>query len=268
MAGRNADSVTIVKRKKVVVAGGHHGGAWKVAYADFVTAMMAFFLLMWLISVSDEETKLGLADYFSPTIPVHSTVGGGDGPFFGMNMFSMDLEAQDARGQTGDIEPRSGKAGDESLADVQNELLGASGDAVEADPLLRHIRTRLTDEGLIIEVFDIEGSPLFAEGAAVPNPILLRLLDMIGRVLARTENPVAITGHLARGDAGEAVDPWLLSSDRAQRARGLLVAAGVRDDRLDRVTGRADRTPSTDAPSEARNRRIEITLLRRFTPSQ
>lgn len=268
MAGRNADSVTIVKRRRVVAGGRHHGGAWKVAYADFVTAMMAFFLLMWLLSVSDEKTKLGLADYFSPSIPVHATVGGGDGPFFGMTMFSMDLEAQDAAGQTGDIAPRSGKAGDASLWDVRNELLGASGDAVEADPLLKHIRTRLTDEGLIIEVFDIEGSPLFAEGSAEPNPILLRLLDMLGRVLARTENPVAITGHLAQGDAGGEIDAWLLSSDRAQRTRGLLVAAGVRDGRLDRITGRADRSPSTEAPADSRNRRVEITLLRRFTLPQ
>ncbi len=75
--------------------------------------------------------------------------------------------------------------------------MGASGDAVEADPLLKHIRTRITDEGLIIEVFDIDRSPLFADDAATPNPILERLLGMIGRVLARTENAVAISGHLA-----------------------------------------------------------------------
>ena len=101
----------VVKRKKVV-AGGHHGGAWKVAYADFVTAMMAFFLLMWLLSVTDEETRLGLADYFSPTIPIHSTRGGGDGPFDGESMFSQDVLAKDETGQKGDPEEKTEPGGD------------------------------------------------------------------------------------------------------------------------------------------------------------
>jgi chemotaxis protein MotB len=268
MDRRSAKNVTIIKRKKVI-AGGHHGGAWKVAYADFVTAMMAFFLLMWLLSVTDEQTRLGLADYFSPTLPIHSTRGGGDGPFAGSSMFSQDVLAQDETGQKGDPleleEPEA--ATDRTLWDVQQELLGASGDAVEADPMLKHIRTRVTDEGLIIEVFDIEGSPLFAEDSTAPNPIFDRLLGMIGRVLARTANPVAVTGHLAASDTGpDRADPWRLSSDRAQLARALLVAAGVADARLARVTGKADRNPVIDAADDSRNRRIEITLLRRFDP--
>ena len=94
----------IVIRRKTVVAGGHHGGAWKVAYADFVTAMMAFFLLMWLLSTTDEQTRLGLADYFSPTIPIHDSRGGGDGPFDGDSMFSQDVLARDETGQKGDPE--------------------------------------------------------------------------------------------------------------------------------------------------------------------
>ena len=151
----------VIKRKKVV-AGGHHGGAWKVAYADFVTAMMAFFLLMWLLSVTDEQTRLGLADYFSPTIPIHSTRGGGDGPFDGESMFSQDVLAKDETGQKGDPAKKDEPAAtDASLYEVEKALLGGSGDAMEANPLLEHIRTRVTDEGLIIEVFDIDGSPLF-----------------------------------------------------------------------------------------------------------
>ena len=247
----------IIKRKKVV-AGGHHGGAWKVAYADFVTAMMAFFLLMWLLSTTDEETRLGLADYFSPTIPISETRSGGEGPFDGESMFSQDVLARD---ETGRLDGPDETA-DESLWDLENRLRGASGDAVAADPLLRHIRTRLTDEGLIIEVFDIPGSPLFVGDTALPAPILERLLAMVGRVLASTGNRVAITGHLAPGDAAE--DPWSLSADRAQRARALLTAAGVADRRLDRVAGKADRSPAPGAEAPGRNRRVEITLLRRF----
>ena len=128
---------------------------------------------------------------------------------------------------------------------MEQELLGGSGDAMEADPLLAHIRTRVTDEGLIIEVFDIEGSPLFAGGhRRRPNPIFESLVSMIGRVLSHTANPVAVTGHLAAGDVGAGgPNPWRLSSDRAQLARDLLTAAGVADRRVARVSGKADRSP-------------------------
>jgi chemotaxis protein MotB len=265
MDRRNSKATIIVKRPKVV-AGGHHGGAWKVAYADFVTAMMAFFLLMWLLSVSSEETKLGLADYFSPTIPIHSIRGGGDGPFDGSSMFSQDLLIQDGSGQSGESAGLDeSQPDDATLADIQNELIGASGDAVDADPLLAHIRTRVTDEGLIIEVFDVAGSPLFGDDGASPNPIMERLSAMLGRVLATTENPVAIAGHLAQRDVGDGrADPWRLSADRAQVTRDLLVAAGVADARIDRVVGKADRDPSGDVADDLRDRRVEITLLRRF----
>jgi chemotaxis protein MotB len=262
-------NIIVIKRKKVV-AGGHHGGAWKVAYADFVTAMMAFFLLMWLLSVTDENTRLGLADYFSPTIPIHSTRGGGDGPFDGSSMFSQDVLAKDETGQQGDPERRDvlGQQQDQSLYDIAEELTGGSGDAVEADPDLKHIATRVTDEGLIIEVFDIPGSPLFDGPTLEPNAILVRLLAMIGRVLAGTANPVAVTGHLAAGDVTPEIDPWRLSGGRAQLARERLVAAGIEEARLARVTGKSDRSPIADQAGAARNRRIEITLLRSFSAGE
>jgi chemotaxis protein MotB len=268
MDRRGSGQIVVVKRKKVV-GGAHHGGAWKVAYADFVTAMMAFFLLMWLLSTTDEETRLGLADYFSPTIPIHSTRGGGDGPFEGSSMFSQDVLAHDETGQKGDPEKLEVPGTpDQSFFEIEQELKGGSGDAMEADPMLKHIATRVTDEGLIIEVFDIEGSPLFQGATPEPNPILERLLEMIGRVLSRTANPVAVTGHLAGGDVGPAgPDPWRLSSDRAQLTRAFLTAAGVADARVARVTGKADRGPVVeDDPGDSRNRRVEITLLRRFDP--
>lgn len=258
-------NITIIKRKKVIAAG-HHGGAWKVAYADFVTAMMAFFLLMWLLSVSDEKTREGLADYFSPTIPIHSTRGGGDGPFDGSSMFSQDVLTQDETGQRGDpkVLDTLGPT-DQSLWDIQQQLSAASGDAVEADPLLKHIRTRVTDEGLIIEVFDIEGSPLFDGDTAKANDILEKLLSMIGRVVAQTANPIAVSGHLSTSDVGpNHPDGWTLSTDRAQYALARLRAGGITDDRIARVTGKADRDPAVEDKADQRNRRIEVTLLRRF----
>lgn len=268
MDNTGAGRPVIIKRKKVVAAGGHPGGAWKVAYADFVTAMMAFFLLMWLLSVTDDQTKLALADYFSPTIPIHSSTGGGDGPFFGSSVFDQDVLTRDETGQEGDPE-RKDVVGtpDNSLMEIEKTLMDAgSGDAAEADPLLKHIRTRVTDEGLIIDVFDVEDSPLFDANGVEAQPILEQLLGMIGRVVARTQNPVAVTGHLAAGDVAENLDLWQLSTKRADVSRTLLVAAGVDDARLARVTGKADRSPAAPDASDSRNRRIEITLLRRFEP--
>jgi chemotaxis protein MotB len=253
----------IIKRVKRV-SGGHHGGAWKVAYADFVTAMMAFFLLMWLLSSTSEEQRRGLADYFAPNVALPSTTTGGDGPFAGRSMFSEDRfidEADNpARGRDG-----SADLADLDLAEIEDELLGGSGDAHEADPLLRHVRTRLTDEGLIIEIFDIENSPLFLAGGAEPSPVLEKLGAMIGRVIARTANPVAVTGHLGRTTPED--DPWQSSIDRAQAARAILVAAGVSEPRFARITGKADREPARSEPDDPRNSRIEITLLRRFPQS-
>ena len=265
MADAAKGNIIVIKRKKVV-ADDHHGGAWKVAYADFVTAMMAFFLLMWLLSVTDEETREGLADYFSPTIPIHSTRGGGDGPFDGNSMFTQDVLARDETGQSSDPD-RVNVPGmpEQSLYDLAEELSGGSGDAVAANPDLRHIATRVTDEGLIIDVFDIPGSPLFAEGSDEPNGIFERLAEMIGRVLARTTNPVAVSGHISESDAtAPSLDPWRLSGGRAQVARELLVAGGVADQRVARVTGEADRSPFGPPTIPSRNRRIEIVLLRRF----
>ncbi|MEM8569342.1 MAG: flagellar motor protein MotB [Pseudomonadota bacterium] len=264
----NSGNVTIIKRKKVI-EGGHHGGAWKVAYADFVTAMMAFFLLMWLLNASDEVTRQGLAQYFSPTIPVHDMAGGGDGVFDGSSLFSEHSLAQNESGEAGGPQTSADEDSEsDTLFDIEQQLLGASGDATEADPMLAHIATRLTDEGLIIEVFDRPTSPLFNAATTEFNPIFERLVQMIGRVTATVGNKVAISGHLATGDVALSTpspDPWLLSSDRAQLTRELLVLGGVSDARIERVTGRSDRAPVISEDSgDPRNRRIEITLLREF----
>ncbi|WP_111428260.1 flagellar motor protein MotB [Rhodobacteraceae bacterium DSL-40] len=268
MAKGSSANVTIIKRKTVVEAG-HHGGAWKVAYADFVTAMMAFFLLMWLLNASDEVTREGLAQYFSPNIPIHDMAGGGDGIFQGSSLYDDHTLPKSETGQDGDPDKKTDTGNpDKTLWDIQEELNGASGEALDADPLLEHIATRITDEGLIIDVFDVPGSPLFNGASSEFNPIFERLITMIGKVIRHTGNPVAVSGHLAAGDTGRAVpspDPWILSSDRAQITRELLGLTGVGDDRIQRVTGKSDRNPVIeDKPADSRNRRIEIILLRDF----
>ena len=165
-AGSNAP--TIIKRKKVIAGGGHHGGAWKVAYADFVTAMMAFFMLMWLLNATTEQQRKGLADYFAPTIAVNRISGGGDGAFGGDNIFTEETLAQSG---TGVIQPTLGfeqvrseedEAADAAVAaevsalrDIEEVLMGQGGESMVSDQALRHVITRLTDEGLVIELFDL-----------------------------------------------------------------------------------------------------------------
>lgn len=144
----------IIKRKKVISGGGHHGGAWKVAYADFVTAMMAFFMLMWLLNATTEKQRKGIADYFSPSIPLARVSGGGDGAFSGDSIFaSKDLpkngtgaarnhptSSRQARGATG-LDPVGGRKDGQAdhFSDVAAALAGSSGESTVEDPLLRHV---------------------------------------------------------------------------------------------------------------------------------
>ena len=285
------ENVTIIKKKKVSGGHGHHGGAWKVAYADFVTAMMAFFLLMWLLNATTEKQRKGLADYFSPTIPVHRVSGGGDGPFSGNNVFATEelpqsgrgasqkstTDEKQAKGDTGtsnsaeeadDAQPSEqlGSVSSEEESDfelLQGMLVASSGESDREDPLLQHIRTRVTDEGLIIELFDRPNAPLFEEGSDTPTATLVALLKVISAVAKTVTNPIAITGHsfFELDDARENPN-WHLSSNRAQQARRRLIDGGMTEDRVARVAGAADRKPAFDDRSDKRNNRLELTLLR------
>lgn len=258
----------IIKRKKVVAAEGHHGGAWKVAYADFVTAMMAFFLLMWLLNATTEKQRKGLADYFSPSIPISRVSGGGDGSFGGRSVEEENIlaESGDAQlPQTG--VPATGKANDSTIerdfARIEEALTGLGGESTVADALRRHIVTRVTDEGLVIEIFDQPGEPLFRPGTSVPSPLLSELAVMVADALKIVTNPIALTGHINAQPA--VLTPtmiWPLSTARADRMRQLLIAGGADENRMARITGFADRTPLTVNPLSSRNARIEVILLR------
>lgn len=283
MAAKNDNApVIIIKKKKVVKGGGHHGGAWKIAYADFVTAMMAFFLLMWLLNATTESQRKGLADYFSPTIPVYKNSGGSDGAFGGENVFSQEMMVQNgtgaadmrasdenkADGDTG-VTPSDIVGGEEGeseqkFTDIENMFRDDSGESTVADDLLKHVNTRITDEGLIIEVFDLPSSPLFIVNTKEPSDKMVLLLDMIADVIGIVINDIAILGHTEEVmlDGG---DKFVLSAERAQFSRQRLVGAGISGDRVARVTGNADRSPSQPAAGAIRNRRIEIILLRGVT---
>ena len=283
MSGDNQAPI-IIKRKKVVSGDGHHGGAWKVAYADFVTAMMAFFLLMWLIGATNENQRKGLADYFNPTIPINRVSGGGEGAFGGDSVFSESSLAQNgtgaallrpteerqARGDTGvdasddaQSEDEARRAEAAALAEVAEALKGAGGESVVTELLNRHIVSRLTDEGLIVELFDLPGDPLFEPGTARPTPLLEDLATAVAEVFEITLNEVAVQAHLAARPVVLAENPiWDLSTARAGQARALLEEAGLETRRLQRVTGFADRRPAVRAPMSVRNNRVEIILLR------
>ncbi|WP_281981088.1 flagellar motor protein MotB [Thalassorhabdomicrobium marinisediminis] len=264
-----SNAPVIIKRKKVVAGGGHHGGAWKVAYADFVTAMMAFFLLMWLLNATTEQQRKGLADYFSPTIPINRVSGGGEGIFGGSDMMNEEALGQEAL-TAGGIPMEGDLAGAEAAAvevaaleDIEAQLLGIGGESLIQQEALRHVVTRLTDEGLIIEIFAREGAPLFVAGGTEPAPVLVELTQMFARVFAIVTNPVAIDGHTRAAPHVVADHPvWAISAGRGETVRHLLEGGGLDPQRISRITGHADRDLAESDALSVRNDRIEVTLLR------
>ncbi len=276
MGGQANARPVIIKRKKVIISGGHHGGAWKVAYADFVTAMMAFFMLMWLLNATTEKQRKGLADYFSPTIPINRVSGGGDGAFGGDSVFSEDTQAQNGTGGTLGDPSAADKNGGEGgaaaamaaeamkaeAAAVDKALSARSGESMTMERALRHVVTKVTDEGLVIELFDLEDAPLFEGGE--PADVTRDLAGVLADVLAVTTNAIAVNGHVASFPITLIANPeWDLSAARAQTMRGLLEAAGLAPARMARVSGFADRKPAAANPMAVRNNRLEVILLRR-----
>lgn len=272
MALDNAN-ITIIKRKKVI-EGGHHGGAWKVAYADFVTAMMAFFLLMWLLSATTEKQRKGIADYFAPTIPISPISAGGDGVMQGEAVLTQETLSKSGAGgvesdqETGEKSEQLGgppaPAEEDELAELETLLLGRTGESEVADDLLSHIVTRVTEEGLVIDVFAKEGKPLFLVGSSEPTEKMRKILTMIGEVLSLIKNAAQVTGHTDGAPfASDDQDNWNLSADRANAVRRVLVDQSVAADRFRRIVGEADRNLALpDLPEDPRNRRITLTILR------
>ncbi|MBT8426210.1 MAG: chemotaxis protein MotB [Silicimonas sp.] len=263
----------IIKRKKII-AGGHHGGAWKVAYADFVTAMMAFFLLMWLLGATNEKQRKGIADYFNPTIPVNKVSGGGDGAFNGDSLFTSQTLSQSGTG-TGVIATTEAGQGALTAGDAEGEadrnaelealeeqLLAKSGESMVSDLMQRHIVTRLTDEGLIVEVFDLPDAPLFTPDAK-PTAVLRAVVASVAEVFQLAPNGIAVQGHVASVPVVSRINPvWETSARHADEVRLLLTDSGLDRYRMQRVTGFADRRPVMENRLSVRNNRIEIILLR------
>lgn len=263
----------IIVRRKIVQGGGHHGGAWKVAYADFVTAMMAFFLLMWLLNATTEEQRKGLADYFNPTIAVHRTSGGGDGPLNGNAVASeetlpsdgkgaSDKRPTDARKASGDTGTSAEDGQQDSLQGVADALVARLGESEIGDALAQHVRLRRTDEGLVVEIAELPGVPLFNGSEAEPTRRMQDLMTMVGEVIGGVTNGIAIDSHTNSSAISRQSDnDFQLTSARAIVSRAMLMEAGISGDRFARVTGEADRTHVRPDPLDIRNRRIEVILL-------
>lgn len=251
----------IVKRRRAArAAGAHHGGAWKVAYADFVTAMMAFFLMMWLLNATTEDQRKGLADYFSPRISVARESGGSDAMLNGRTV--IDSETLIGRP---DGPPDADRAEeDAALEEIAEKFEAASGESEVADDLLRHIDVKITDEGLIAEIFDLPGAPLFAPGSAAPTELMRDLVAVVDEIFAYATNRVAVNGHVrAEAIVRRDRDAWGLSTARAERVRSMLARGHTGPDRIKRLGGFADSTPLHPDRMDVRNNRVEVILLRR-----
>jgi chemotaxis protein MotB len=280
MAKQPNASPVIIKRKKIIQGGGHHGGAWKVAYADFVTAMMAFFMLMWLLNATTEKQRKGIADYFNPTIPINRVSGGGEGFFGGDSLFSEESFSQSGTGasvvrpteqnrarganQISEGDGTGGEGADEAIREIEKALLARGGESMTMEQALRHVVTKVTDEGLVIEIFDLEDAALFEPDSATPAPVLDEIADLVAEVLNLASNRVAVQGHVRSYPITLIRNPvWDLSAARADVMRRKLEEAGLPGARIQRMAGFADRVPATDNPMATRNNRLEVILLRR-----
>lgn len=269
----------IVKRVK---KGGHaaHGGAWKIAYADFVTAMMAFFLLMWLLGSTTKGELKGIADYFNQ--PVKVSLLGGDGTGNSDSIITgggRDLSASAGRVDGGDGEREKKEVGlqmaktdarrqDELRIDLLQRKVQS---LIANNPALREfgsqIRIERTQDGLLIQIFDEQNRPMFDVGSAIVKPYMRDLLREIGLTLVDVENRIVLSGHTdatpyGSGDRG--YSNWELSADRANASRRELVAGGLPDDKLVRVEGLASsRLLKPEEPAAPANRRISLLVMTR-----
>jgi chemotaxis protein MotB len=282
----------LIKKVKKVTGGGHHGGAWKVAYADFVTAMMAFFLLMWLINTTSPEQKRGIADYFAPASVSQSTSGSGGilaGTGLGDQGAKSDGSAPAIQQLAPEAPPKTPQAGKSSASAATDSKDPAAAAAKEAQqrkeeddfktaaqslrqalqdmPELAELSKQVivdeTPEGLRIQLVDQEGRSMFDPGSAKPNDRARLLLRAVAKVVDQLHNRITVAGHTSATVGQKSGDDWALSSARANSARNVLQEAGVDPDRIYQVAGKANSDPLfPDDPTLPGNRRIAITLLR------
>ncbi|MFC3050777.1 flagellar motor protein MotB [Kordiimonas pumila] len=294
MADDDGKRPIIIKKINKVEGGGHHGGAWKVAYADFTTAMMAFFMLLWLLNVAPPETLAGLADYFSPTTAAVSGRSGQDAvnpttsDSSGLNPSPVVAISRPGPPQSG---PTSGKktgadseaGGDPSYSDPQaaankireredmafKQMEEQIKLAIQQSPALNdlkdHLTIEITEDGMKIQLIDKDQRAMFHSGSANLYEYAKRMIEEIGTSIQSLPNRVTIQGHTDGGSftGADGSTNWELSADRANSARRVLDHSGVSQDRIFEVVGKAGTDPLyPDQPAKTENRRITILVLR------
>ena len=288
--GSNQPPRIIVKKIYIEGHGGHHGGAWKVAYADFVTAMMAFFLLLWLLGATNEKQRKALADYFAPTlVEMKENSAGSNGMFGGESITDKDNYPHKAQqtgtrsmtipvdaaggnqigsGTKGTLKSREALAAEDrrNFHAMRARVMQEIGGSAKLAKLANHIRFVMTQDGMRIDLVDDADYSMFALGTTVLEPEASKLIGMIAGSVVTMGNPIMIRGHtdsLGYGDPLE-MNNWMLSSGRAEATRRRLASGGLPEVRFNRIEGVADREPMiVKNPSDPRNRRVAITLLYR-----
>ncbi len=265
----------IIVKKVTVVAGGHHGGAWKVAYADFVTAMMAFFLLLWLLGATTEKQRKGLADYFTPTlVKLKEGSAGSNGMLGGASITDVDNYPNRA-GQTGTKSmtiprdttggPKEGGERIKKREAMEKTLAAKLAASPKLSRLARQVRLIDTTDGIRIDLVDDADFSMFQLGTTVLTPDAAALLDAIAEMLGGELGGISIRGHTDAlpWNGGAGANNWSLSAGRAEATRQALLRHGIAEARFRKIEGVADREPLIrDKPEDPRNRRISILLMR------
>jgi chemotaxis protein MotB len=268
----------IIVKKVTIVEGGHHGGAWKVAYADFVTAMMAFFLLLWLLGATEEKERKGIADYFAPTlVKLREESAGSNGLLGGSSITDVDNYPH-AQGQTGSLTitiPRGADGGpsegggrgepeNERLRELRSKIEKKLVESKVARNIARQVRVMRAPEGIRIDLMDDADFSMFELGTTILTKEARTLLAVMSETLKDEKAPLILRGHTDslpwRG--GVTGNNWSLSTGRAEATRQALVLGGVQPKRIARIEGVAETEPLIgDDPADPRNRRISLLLL-------
>lgn len=278
-ASEQAIPAPIIVKKITIAQGGHHGGAWKVAYADFVTAMMAFFLLLWLLGATTEDQRKGLADYFTPTlVKLKEASAGANGLLGGSSITDVD-DYPNRQGQTGTQSitiPRDATGGpleggraaaeekQEQRLQLQQRIERRLAESARMQRLARQVRVVATPVGVRIDLVDDADFSMFALGTTVLVPEARELLGAIADSLRGDSSQLILRGHTdaLKWRPGVTANNWSLSSGRAEATRQALLRGGIAESRFARIEGVAAREPLIAGdPADPRNRRISVLVL-------
>ena len=274
-AGKNELPAPIIVKKVTIVAGGHHGGAWKVAYADFVTAMMAFFLLLWILGATTEKQRQGIADYFTPTLvkTKQGSAGSAEGLLGGSSLTDADNYPHRG-GQTGTKTitiprdttggPKEGGSKIKRTARAKQALEQKLASTEALRKLARQVRMVDTTEGVRIDLVDDANFSMFRLGTTILTPEATELLVAIAQGVGGDSGGLTIRGHTDATPWRDGVpgNNWSLSAGRAESTRQALLRDGIAEKRFNRIEGVADRELLIPGdPGDPRNRRISILLL-------